>query len=130
MNPLPANPYTLPTIDFVGGSTQDLAFHVYFYYGGRPFDLSSCTANFSVINYVNKGGAPLISKAMKITEGDSIGEDIISNVLRVTLEPADTVDLVGKFIYQIIIRDVSGDVEIPDHGIMRITNNINKAYIK
>lgn len=24
------NPYTLPTIDFVGGETQDLAFNVYF----------------------------------------------------------------------------------------------------
>ena len=126
----PSNPYTLPTIDFVGGSTQDLAFRVYFYLNGNPFDLSSCTADFSVINYVNKKGTPLISKAMSIAEGDCKDGERVSNTLCVTLDPEDTVDLVGKFIYQITIRDISGDVEMPDHGILQITNNINKVYVK
>lgn len=124
------NPYTLPTIDFVGGATQELVFHTYFYIGKKPFDLSACTANFSMINYVNKNGAPLISKEMQISEPERVSEDeeIVSNILRVTLDPEDTVELVGKFIYQITIRDVSGDVEIPNQGIIRIVNNINKAY--
>lgn len=53
---------------------------------------------------------------------------IISNVLRVVLLPEETVDLVGKFIYQITIQDISGEIEIPDQGIIRIANNINKSF--
>lgn len=48
----------------------------------------------------------------------------------VTLSPIETVDLSGKYIYQIIIRDIDGDVEIPKQGILYITNNINKNFIR
>lgn len=51
-----------------------------------------------------------------------------ANVLRVVLLPEETVDLVGKFIYQITIQDISGEIEIPDQGIIRIANNINKSF--
>ena len=43
------NIYTLPFYDFVGGSTEELAFHFYFYKNKKPFDLYSCTANFSIV---------------------------------------------------------------------------------
>lgn len=122
------NPYTLPSIDFVGGSTQDIAFHCYFYANKNPFDLYSCAANFSLISYVNKRGEPLVSKEMEIRhDTDRDGE--IANVLYVTLAPEDTVNLVGKYIYQITIRDVSGEIEIPNQGIIHIVNNINKSYV-
>lgn len=45
------------------------------------------------------------------------------------LEPSDTYELYGKFIYQISIRDVDGNVEIPQQGLMYVTNNINKSFI-
>lgn len=121
------NPYSLPTIDFVGGSTQELVFHTFFSQNKRPFDLSACTANFAVINFVNKNGSPLISKKMEVDESED-GDGTATNILRVVLLPEDTVDLVGKFIYQISIQDISGAVEIPDQGIIRITNNINKKF--
>lgn len=121
------SPYTLPTIDFVGGSTQELVFHTYFAQGNKPFDLASCTASFSVINFVNKNGTPLISKEMDIGKGTD-EEGAVSNILRVVLLPEDTVDLTGKFIYQISIKDISGEIEIPDQGIIRIANNINKKF--
>lgn len=121
------SPYTLPTIDFVGGETQDLAFHVYFYQGKRPFSLSGCSCNFSIVSFRNKTGTPILTKAMKsITNDDGTAD----NVLTVTLLPAETVDLCGKYIYQIIIRDIDGDVEIPKQGILYITNNINKTFIR
>ena len=44
------------------------------------------------------------------------------------LLPEETVDLFGKFIYQITIQDISGEIEIPDQGILRIANNINKVF--
>ena len=110
------NPYTLPTVDFVGGSTQELAFHTFFSQNKRPFDLSACTANFAVINFVNKNGTPLISKQMDIIKSED-GDGTVTNVLKV-----------GKFIYQITIQDISGEIEIPDQGILRIANNINKVF--
>ena len=124
------NQYTLPSMDFVGGSTQDLVFHCYHYTDKRAHDLASCTANFSIINYVNKYGTPVVSKQMAIGSDPAIDGDI-KNVLRVTLDPFDTVNLpAGKYIYQISIKDVSGDIEIPKQGIIHIINNINKAYVK
>ena len=32
------SPYSLPTIDFVGGSTQELVFHTFFSQNKKPFD--------------------------------------------------------------------------------------------
>lgn len=123
------NPYTLPTIDFIGGSTQDLVFHCYFYVNKEPFDLSSCTANFSLINFVNKNGTPLVSKQMEIWT-DRETEGAVRNILAVTLDPFDTVKLGGQYVYQITIKDISGEVDIPNQGIMRIINNINKAFVQ
>ena len=123
------NPYTLPAIDFVGGSTQDLVFHCYFYLNKQPFDLSSCTANFSLINFVNKNGEPLVSKQMTV-RAESDDEGAIQNILTVTLTPSDTVKLAGKYVYQITIKDVSGEVDIPNQGTIHIVNNINKSFVR
>jgi len=116
------NPYTLPAINFVGGSTQEFIFHCYYYQNRRPYNMSSCTANFALINYVNKTGTPIVSKPMRM--GNS------PNVLTVVLDPSDTVSLpTGKYIYQISIRDVSGEIDIPNQGIIHIVNNINKQFV-
>lgn len=124
------NPYTLPSMDFVGGSTQDLVFHCYHYLNKKAQDLSSCTANFSIINFVNKNGDTLVSKQMDIGAAPDVDGEV-SNVLRVALAPLDTVNLpAGKYIYQITIKDISGDVEIPNQGIIHIINNINKAFVR
>lgn len=121
------SPYTLPTIDFVGGETQDLAFNVYFYKERKPFSLTGCDCNFSVVSFTNKMGAPILSKPMVTIYND---EGSSNNVLTVTLKSSETVDLCGKYIYQIIIRDVNGDAEIPKQGILYITNNINKSFFR
>ena len=124
------NPYTLPSMDFVGGSTQDLVFHCYHYLNKKAQDLSSCTANFSIINFVNKNGDPFVSKQMDTGAAPDVDGEV-SNVLRVALAPLDTVNLpAGKYIYQITIKDISGDVEIPNQGIIHIINNINKAFVR
>lgn len=124
------NPYTLPAMDFVGGSTQDLVFHCYSYQNRRPHGLTSCEADFSIINFVNKYGEPLVSKKMDIGAAPDVDGEV-HNVLRVTLDPEDTVDLpAGKYIYQISIRDITGDVEIPNQGIIHIINNIHKAFAR
>ena len=118
-------PYVLPTIDFVGGSTQDLLFHVYFHSVKNPFDLTGCSGRFALVNYLNKNGAPIFTKNMTVESG----ADDFDNILTVTLEPSDTADLAGKYIYQISLKDGDGDVEIPKQGIMYITKNIDQGFV-
>ena len=121
------NPYTLPTIDFVGGETQDLVFNLFFYKNKRPFSTTGVSANFAIVSFTNKMGTPILTKPM---EGAFNDEGTINNVLTVTLEPSETVGLNGKYIYQIQIRDIDGDVEIPKQGILFTTNNTNKVFIR
>lgn len=122
------NIYTLPQIDFVGGSTADLIFNVY--WGAenpKPFGMVGCVANFAVIDYVNKTGTPIISKTMEVRLN---ADDTYYNVLYVELKPSDTLDLFGKYIYQITIKDVDNSADIPQQGILYIHNNINKQYLR
>lgn len=121
------SPYQLPTIDFVGGETQDLAISVYFYKNKRPYSLSGCTSSFSIVSLRNKTGVPILTKPMGIRFSN---DGSINNVLTVTLEPTETVNLAGKYIYQIQIKDIDGDVEIPKQGLLYITNNIDKSFIR
>lgn len=125
--PCDMSPYTLPTIDFVGGETQELLFHVYFYQNKRPFSMTGCTSNFSIVDFMNKKGAPILTKKMDVLE-NSDGSAL--NILSVELEPLETYELSGKYIYQISIKDVNGNVEIPKQGLIYITNNINKSFIQ
>lgn len=120
--PCDYDPYALPTIDFVGGETQNLLFNVYSSGGKQPFNLSDCTASFAVVNFTNKTGKPLLTKLMEADNKNT-------NVLRVRLLPSETMDLFGKYIYQITIKDSDGNVEIPKQGLLYITNNINKSFI-
>ena len=120
--------YKLPEISFVGGTSEEFRFDVFHDESNpQPFGLFGGTVNFSIVNIVNKNGTPLVSKAMEIVKSDD-GVDF--NVLRVSLEPTDTVDLFGKFVYQITIKDVDGNVDIPHQGIINISKNINRAFIR
>lgn len=128
--PCGTDPYTLPTISFVGGTTEILVFYTYFHGAGHPFDLSKCSANFAMVNYINKTGAPIVSKSMTISSGDTdTGGNKIVNKLSVTLDSSETVNLYGKYVYQISIKQNDGVTEIPNQGIIYINNNINKPYI-
>lgn len=121
-------PYTLPTIDFVGGSSTELIFNVCWgKTNQRPFDMSGCVANFSVVNYMNKTGLPIISKQMDIRQN---ADATHYSVLHVELTPNETLDLFGKYIYQVIIKDSDGSVDVPQQGIMYIHNNINKSFLR
>lgn len=121
------SPYALPTIEFVGGETQDLIFNVFFYVGRKPYGLEGCDAMFSVVSALNKRGTPVIQKEMKVMPSTTEGTPAHS--LAVTLTPKETVELCGKYIYQIQIHDTDGDNEIPKQGLMYITNNIDKAFV-
>lgn len=126
MGACPFEHYSLPTIDFVGGETQELMFHTYFPRtgGGRvPFSLSHCRAMFTVVDFLNKSGKPVIGPMDMIVCASGDGTD---NMLFLKIPATKTKDLEGKFVYQITIQEPStGDVDIPKQGIMLITKNIN-----
>jgi len=117
--------YSLPEITFVGGETHDLRFHLRTD-TGRVFNASGVRATFSVVYSVNRTGKPVLSKSMSVIADD----DGIESVLAVTLLPSETVNLYGKYIYQITIQDTYGETDIPSQGILGITNNIDKGVIK
>ena len=77
------------------------------------------------MSYSNKNGEPILSKRMEV---QSAKPDGIKNVLYLKLLPEETLELRGKYIYQITIRDIEGDVEIPKQGVIYIYNNINKEF--
>lgn len=120
-------PFTLPTISFIGGSTQTFTFPAYFAKTNEQFDLSSCKSIvFSVADYVNPYGGPVIRVDMDVLSEDTDDDGVsVPSVLKATLSPAKTRGLSGKFIYQLEITDVEGNVEIPNQGIMHIFRNIN-----
>ena len=58
------------------------------------------------------------------------GDNTAYNVLYVELKPSDTLDLFGKYIYQITIKDADNNADIPQQGIIYIHNNINKSFLR
>lgn len=118
------NFYTLPEISFVGGATQVLKFNLKEDNGGN-FDASECTVDFSIIDYSSRN-------VYDSTVVISITPTISGSTVTVNIPAEDTVDLVGKYIYQMTVRS-SGDgvteYQIPNQGIMYVARNVNPAYI-
>lgn len=118
--------YELPVINFVGGCFLPCNFHIYHPVTGKPVDLEGYTATFSVVNFENKHGKPLIKKEMTVRYGTRPEEKEIQNILYVDLLTHETINLEGKFLYQITVRDDRGHSFIPKQGVMFIINNIDR----
>lgn len=122
-------PYELPTISFIGGATKKLLFHALFFTNKKPFDLTECTASFSVEDHLDRDGDPILSKSMTIGKGDVEEGVVVDNLLSVTLEASETADWEGKYIYQVSIKDADGGVDIPSQGILYVYKNIHEGFI-
>ena len=118
------NIYTLPEISFVGGGTQEFIFNLK-NKDGESFDAEGATVDFSICDYSNKVGVPLLSYTPDIMS-DSRG---VASILHVIIPKADTARLFGKYIYQITIIDLNGESEIPNQGIMNIYKNIHQEFV-
>lgn len=64
----------------------------------------------------------MISKLMDVELDEASG---VHNILTVDLTKADTLNLFGKFAYQITIVDSTGATEIPQQGVLNIFKNID-----
>lgn len=84
--------FILPTITMIAGSTHPVSFRVTdlscsAVYGG------SVTANFSVSHYINNADTPIFSLTKTGLDDDGY--------INLTIESANTVNLSGKYIYQL-----------------------------
>ena len=111
----------LPTLSFCAGATKNFYFPVT-NKTGDEVDATGCSARLSVINCTNRSGKPVIQKDAHLIDG-------ASSVFKFTLDPDDTINLKGKFIYQIWIKDSKGIPEEPQQGELYITQNIDKSFI-
>ena len=107
----------LPKLTFVGGETRPLNFSVNL--GGAA--IGECDISFAVAP--PDGAGPVFTKAMRAMSADEGGE-----VLMCLLEPEDTAELAGEYIYQITLRSPAGEVGIPGQGSMRIYRNIDRDF--
>jgi hypothetical protein len=117
--------YTLPQDKFVGGQAVEYRWRLYSK-AKTPFDASGCEGNFALIDYSHKFGESILSKTLTFITGD---EGVV-NVACVTLDSGDTVELSGKYVYQLIIKDADGNTEIPNQGFFLIYKNINEGFLQ
>lgn len=116
--------YTLPDWDFVGGETQNRVLTLQ-KEGGQKYDLPGATAHLAIVDFVNCHSAPVLAKELQITQDG----DGLYCVVTIPLSPSETVNLSGKHIYQITVKDVNGNTSIPQKGIMHISYNIDRSFI-
>lgn len=116
--------YNLPKIHFVGGETQPLCFHLKTP-SGKNYITEGYEVDFSMTRWGKKGEKPIITKTSSVTL-DSTGT---GSVFEINLSPADTINLYGRYVYQIMIMGEDDFVEIPGQGIFEIVRNIHPEYI-
>ena len=120
--------YSLPEVMFVAGQSNTLRWRL-FTEQNVPFNADGCTGNFALVDYSDKySDEPLVSKPLSfLISDDATG---VKNIATVDLLPNDTLGLYGKYIYQITIKNIDGEVEIPNQGIFNIFHNINESFLK
>lgn len=114
----------LPEWKFIGGATQRRIFTLYRLNTDTPYDIPGASAELAVVDFVNPKSETKLLKNIDV-KSDSTGcycEAVIN------LDSADTVNLSGKYIYQITIKDLFGNVVVL-RGIMYISENIDKTFI-
>lgn len=111
----------LPTLSFDGGETK--LFQVGLYTNrDRRVCLSDAKAKLALVDFVNRSGIPLLHKDCTIIDSDD-------PCVSFTLEPNDTKDLSGKYIYQLTVRDLAGNIEI-FRGFLLIRENADRTTIE
>ena len=116
------DPEKLPEIRFVAGETQTRLFDVTLA-DGSAFDLTGCTADFSIQRPDSRSGTPIFHKAMSVETVDDHA------YLSLELTSAETVAWFGMYVYQVSIRDSSDINHIPGHGDLIVANNIYHGFV-
>jgi len=114
--------FQLPEISIVGGTTEQLVFHLW----SASHDAIGLTGScmFAITSFIDPNSTPVVIKTMTISADASSG---INNVATVSLGATDTRDLEGKYVYQITLKSAS-DVDV-QQGILYVARNRHRAAI-
>lgn len=107
--------FVLREINIVGGDYQEITFNVND--GGTAIDVKNLQLHFSLVEYKNRYGTPLISRNCEAST-EKVGAFLV------VLNPEDTKDYTGKFIYQITVK-APNNKQKSFQGIMTIEKNID-----
>ena len=110
-------PFSLEELDIIGGDYQEVLFHVNDIDTGSFANVEDLTLNFSLVEYKNRYGTPLISRNCEISSDDNTAFIMV-------LYPEDTKDFSGKYIYQVSIK-APNNKQKSFQGIITIDKNIN-----
>lgn len=113
------NQYTLPQFDFIGGTTQKYTIPVSSVANISDSEAKSYRAAFAIVNYVNRDCAPIISKEATL--------DTTGKFITISLSPNETLNLTGKFVYQVSLRSENSNSEYHGQGLLIVARNIDRT---
>lgn len=117
-------PYDLPSFAFVGGSSKSVSIDLYDG-DGNPFVVDvGATVLFTMVSYLNDSEDPVVvlsSGGGQITVSN--GDEGSRNRVTVSLDPSDTFDLWGRYVYQLAITDAHSNTEVLGQGAIVIFRN-------
>lgn len=113
------NVFKLPELNFIGGTFKEIPFCIKDANTGAL--LNDVQAIFSLIEYqFRNDDIPILSKKLELITNNT------DSYFLLTLNSDDTIDLKGKFIYQITVNAPSPSKKQENYqGIMIIDRNIN-----
>ena len=114
-------PLKLKEFSIIGGDYKEILVHVNNDNGAMLLD--DIQLNFSLIDFKNRYGTPIITRACEPSDTDP-------TAFIVVLYPDDTKDLADKYIYQITVKAASNKQQSfhkqqSFQGIITIDKNIN-----
>lgn len=114
---------SLPEYHMTAGESKNITIPIY-NTGNKQIDASGMTARLAVSEFGNIAADPLFTKNCSVVAQE--GE--LMAVLFVDLVPEDTVNLYGKYIYQITAKDFQGAFGVL-RGVLHISPNNDKTGI-
>lgn len=109
--------YHLPTITMIGGTTNPISFRVTDF-SHMMVDDTDLTAELSVSHYINDTGSPVFVCSANALDGD---------ILNFTIASSETVDLRGKFVYQLHLSN-GVETEIYEGYLIILANRNKDAF--
>lgn len=111
--------FTLDEINIIGGDYKEVKIKINDSVKGGCLSPADLECNFSIVEYRNRNGSPILSKTLTADSSDS-------EAFLLTLLPDDTKNLRGKYIYQISVVATENKQE-SFQGVLIIEKNINPA---
>lgn len=115
---------TAPTIYEVGGGDITIEFDLTNRHDGSTYNADGCTAELAIADYIYR--ASTLHTYEATLKADSNG---VLSVASFVVPASDSVNLSGAYVYQVSIKDASGNIEPPIQGKMVICPSINADFV-